>query len=226
MVVIVHRNQIIFGKKRSVPEYLPAGSIPTPQRREAAEKLDLSIRNSVEKINNEYEGMVGKFNDSMDKWRWLGGKISEILVGTEKLERIDIDNNTIWPAINQYLCHDLKRGFDAKRTGTAKDHLRKVWLLATLPNTDWFDTWTGWDAFIDRGESLITEVRILAAVKKAFPPESIKMKKNDYQKIARWLVEILSSRKGQALNFSLLTDSEIQNAVNQAKNKFMKLNDN
>ena len=221
MVVIIYRKKKIFGQEHLMPVYLPLGTIPTPQRQEAAKKLDESIKKAVISINDEYINKVKELGSEMEKWRWLGGKIASLLNFLTDIDKSDIENNSIWPAISQYLHSDLMRGFDAKRSGTVKDHLRKVWFLATLPDTDWFNTWTGWDAFIDRGEPLIRDSRVLASLKRAFPVEFVKLGKNDYQHIARWLVEILSSRKGNAINFSLLTNLEIQEIVEQVKNKFL-----
>lgn len=221
MVVIIYRKKKIFGQERLMPVYLPLGTIPTPQRQEAAKTLDESIKKSVAGINNEYINKAKELGSQMKKWRWLGSKVAALLNSLTGLDRADIENNSIWPAISQYLSSKLMRGFDAKRSGTVKDHLRKVWLLATLPDTDWFNSWTGWDAFIDRGEPLVGDPRVLAALKKAFPVKSVKLDKNDYQHIARWLVEVLSSRKGSAINFGLLTNLEIQEIVEQVKNKFL-----
>lgn len=219
MAVIVYRRKKIFGKEHLIPVYLPPGTIPTPQRQEAAELLDASIKRAVSSLNTEYAGKAKMLSSQMEKWRWLGSSLAVLLNSLKNLERADIENNSVWPAIAQYLHTDLMRGFDAKRSGTAKDHLRKVWLLATLPDTDWFHTWTGWDAFIDRGEPLTRDPRILKSLKKTFPGESYNLGKNDYQQIARFLVENLSSRKGNAVNFGMLTDVEIQNAINQAAYK-------
>lgn len=219
MVVVIYRKKTIFGKEHLLPVYLPLGTIPTPQRQETAKELDVSIKKSVTSINNEYSKKTHELESQMDKWRWLGAKIASTLDSLPSLEKSDIENNSIWPAISQYLHEDLMRGFDAKRSGTPKDHLRKVWLLSTLPGTDWFNSWTGWDAFIDRGEPLVNDTRTLAALKKVFPPSSFKLGKDEYQKIAKLLVETLSSKKGNAINFDLLTNSEIEHAVREVEGK-------
>jgi len=223
MTIIVYRKKKIFGKEQMVPVYLPIGTVPTPQRQEAAKNLDISIKKAVTDINNEYVKKAKDLGSQIEKWRWLGIKIAELISSLNNLEKSDIENNSIWPAISQYLHEDLMRGLDAKRSGTAKDHLRKVWLLAVLPDTDWFNTWTGWDAFIDRGEPLVRDPRILKSLKKTFPRDLYNLGKDDYQNIARILVETLSSRKGNAVNFEMFTDAEIQKAADQVADKLKSL---
>jgi hypothetical protein len=217
MAVIVYRRKTVFGREHLLPEYLPPGTVPTPQVQQAAKALDVAIKKSVERINKEYAEKKEVKENTIEKWRWLGSELATLLTTLDGLEKMDIDNNSIWPAISQYLDSDLTRGFDTKRSGTAKDHLRKAWLLATLPNTDWFNNWIGWDAFVDRGEPLVSDPRILKYLKKIFPDESGELKKDDYQKIARLLVKFLSSRKGNAINFRLLTDQEILKAIEKVK---------
>jgi len=224
MVVIVYRKEIVFGKECLLPTYLPAGTIPTPKLQETAKELDKEIRTIVASINADYSTESKKFVKSMDKWRWLGSRLELLLKSLRLLEKTDIENNSIWPAISQYLQPDLMRGFDAKRSGTTKDHLKKVWLLASLPNTDWFNTWTGWDAFIDRGESLVGDPRVFKSFKDQLSSRSFDFNKDEYQSLARFFVETLSSRKGNAVNFALLTDKEIQQAVEQAINKTLQAN--
>lgn len=219
MTVIVYRRKTVFGKEHLLAEYLPSGTVPTPKIQQAAKDLDLAIKKSVENINREYKQNNETEGSKIEKWRWLGLKLATLLEDLNNLETSDIDNNSIWPAISQYLDPDLTRGFDTKRSGTAKDHLRKAWLLATLPNTDWFNNWIGWDAFVDRGESLVSDPRILKHLKQIFPDKSGQLKKDDYQKIARLLVEFLSSRRGNAINFRLLTDKEIVGAIEKVKTK-------
>lgn len=219
MVVIIYRKRNVFGKEQIIPTYLPFGTIPTQETRDIASSIDDSIRSAVFTVNKEYIADKKSIKTQIDKWRWLGDKLEKLLRSLPLLEKIDIENNSIWPAIAQYLHSDLVRGFDAKRSGTHKDHLRKVWLLATLPDTDWFNTWTGWDAFIDRGESLVADSRILKFLKKIFPHNSYNLGKDDYQSIARLLVETLSSKKGNAVNFGMLTDSEIEKAIEQVAQK-------
>lgn len=221
MTVIVYRKKTVFGKEHILPVYLPPGTIPTPQVQEAAKVLDASIKKVATEINSEYKRKINTLGNQMEKWRWLGAQLAAHLKSLKNLAKADIENNSIWPAISQYLHPDLKRGFDSKRSGTTKDHLRKAWLLATLQNTDWFNAWVGWDAFVDRGEPLVQDPRILKSLKKTFPNDSIELGKDDYQCIARLLVEVLSSRKGNATNFGLLKDSEILQAVEDVKRKLL-----
>ena len=223
MTVIVYRKKTVFGKEHLLPEYLPSGTIPTPQIQEEAKALDVSIKKAVTAINSKYGKKAKNFDNKIEKWRWLGARLAVLLSSLEH-EKADIENNSIWPAISQYLHPDLTRGFNTKRSGTTKDHLRKAWLLATLPNTDWFNTWIGWDAFVDRGEPLVQDPRILKYLKQTFPNMSSELGKDDYQRIARLLVEVLSSRKGNATNFRLLTDKEIVEAIEKVKTKLLNSN--
>ena len=181
MVVKIKKKIKVMGEETEITQYAPDGIPLTRDRREKADVLDAELRKKIDVINKEYDLLNDDIKkDELKKWRWLGLKIDEILKSVKNLDQTDVDNHVIWPALGQYFREELKRGFDARRSGTKKDHYRKCWLIATLPNLEWINSWSGWDAFIDRGEQLVMSNKILPAVKNKFSNISSK-RENDYR---------------------------------------------
>lgn len=221
MVVKVKKKMNLMGSDAKITQYVPEGVPLTRDRREKADTLDTELKKVVQKINEEYDKLdVSVRKDEFKKWEWLGNQIEEILQNAKNLERADIDNHAIWPAIGQYLREELKRGFDARRSGTKKDHYRKCWLLAILPDLDWINSWSGWDAFIDRGEQLVMSNKIMPVLKKKFEPLSAKLKPRDYQKIAKAITEQIPSGTDSPFDIDAMSDEEIERIIDLVYKKF------
>lgn len=176
--------------------YLPEDILLTKDRREKADKLDSVLSVEVEKINKEYDCLDNRVrNSEIEKWRWLGGKLDNILKSIRIIERSDIDNHYIWPAIGQHLRKELSRGLDdKKRSGTKKDHYRKCWALYTIPGTDWINSWVGWDAFTDRGEQLVYSQRLMPLLRDKFGSFKGKLQSDDFKKIAKLAVKYIPTQ--------------------------------
>jgi len=223
MVVKVKKKEKIMGADTEVTQYIPDNIPLTRERRRRADFFDIELKKMAENINKEYETLddfVKK--DELRKWWWLGSKIDRGLKSLKNLDKTDVDNHAIWPALGQYFRDELKRGFDARRSGTKKDHYRKCWLIATLPDTDWFNSWSGWDAFIDRGEQLVMSNKILPALKGKFSSISYKLRPKDYQKIAKMVTELIPSGTDSPIDIKAMNNKEIERVVESVYKDFNK----
>ncbi|MEK7062904.1 MAG: hypothetical protein AAB946_02615 [Patescibacteria group bacterium] len=221
MVVKVKKKTKIMEENIEVTQYMPDNIPLTRERREKADLLDAELKKMAENINKEYE-ILDDFvkKDELKKWRWLGAKIDKVLKSLKNLDQTDVDNHAIWPALGQYFRDELKRGFDARRSGTKKDHYRKCWLIATLPDTDWFNSWSGWDAFIDRGEQLVTSNKIIPKLKDTFSANA-KLKPRDYQKIAKMITERIPSGTNKPADIGTMSDDEIGRVIKSVYESFI-----
>lgn len=212
-----------MGEETEITQYFPDGIPLTRDRREKADLLDTELQKKVGSINKEYDLLSEtEKKDEFKKWKWVGTKIDEIFKSTKNLDQADIDNHAVWPAIGQYFREELKRGVDAKRSGTKKDHYRKCWLIATLSNLDWINSWSGWDAFIDRGEQLVMSNKILPALKNKFSSISNKLRPRDYQKIAKMITERIPSGTDSPMDIEAMSEKEIEKVVDSVFNNFNK----
>lgn len=214
MTVKVKKTETILGKKTAVSVYLPIGFNLNAERRERADALYSRLSNMVDGVNESFEKLPDdiKKND-FKKWKWLGDQLVnmlQVLLGEKSLEQADIDNHAIWPGIGQFFRPELSRGMFTKRSGVKKDHYRKCWLLATVPSTNWIKTWTGWDAFVDRGEQLVASNRIMPLLEQIL--KDVKLKKSDYQDLAREIAGELPS-VGQSATISAMSDSDLKSIV-------------
>lgn len=222
MVVKVKKKTKIMEEDIEVTQYMPDNIPLTRERRERADLLDTELRKKAENINKEYEKLddfVKK--DELKKWWWLGTKIDKVLKSLKNLDQTDVDNHAIWPALGQYFRDELKRGFDARRSGTKKDHYRKCWLIATLPDTDWFNSWSGWDAFIDRGEQLVTSNKVIPKLKNVFPT-NVRLKPRDYQRIAKMITERIPSGTNKPADIGTMSDDEVRRVIESVYKNFIK----
>lgn len=216
MTVIIRRKKIIDGKVVEIPQYEPSGEYLDRDRREKANCLDEEIRKLVKAVNTEYDSFRKLKKTDYEKWYWLGLKLDHILNTVNFLDIKDIDNNCIWPAIGQYLRSELQRGYNDKRSGTNKDHFRKCWLLATLPNMEWIETWSAWDAFIDRGDQIVSSKRIIPVLGKKIFDRKIKLKAKDFQRLAKLLINNLPSKSTRIADIDSMSDFEIENIIDSA----------
>lgn len=211
-----------MGEEREITHYIPEDVPLTRERREKADRLDEELKRAVKEINKRYDDLTpGDKKNELKKWRWLGKEIDNLLKKTKNLDQIDVDNNTIWPAFGQYFREELKRGFDARRSGTKKDHYRKCWLLATIPDLEWISSWSGWDAFIDRGEQLVMSKKIMPILKERFSGIVSKLKPKDYQKIAKKITELIPSGTTEPVNIDLMEEQEVRKIVDSVYKEFM-----
>lgn len=224
MVVVVRRLIKAFGKQVRAPIFYPEGSVLTEDKIKKAKKLDEILKKRVDTINHEFEKLKKqtKVND-LEKWKWLGGKVEEILKSVKSIEDKDVDKNVIWPAVSQYLRKELKRGFDdEKRSGTKNDHLRKCYLLATTPGTDWINSWVGWDAFTDRGDQLVISGKLMPVLNKKFSKIKTRLNSRDYQKIAKIIVDFIPTQAKKPADIDSMSKKKINEIVNQVYEKFYK----
>ncbi len=210
-----------MGEEREITHYIPEDVPLTRERREKADRLDEELKKAVKEINKRYDDLApGDKKNELNKWKWLGNEIDDLLENMKNLDQIDVDNNTIWPAIGQYFREELKRGFDARRSGTKKDHYRKCWLLATVPDLQWINSWSGWDAFIDRGEQLVISKKIMPILREKFSGIVSKLKPKDYQKIAKKITELIPSGTTEPVNIDLMKEQEIRKLVDSVYKEF------
>jgi hypothetical protein len=196
MTVKVRRKMEAVGVEFEATVYLPEDPPLTKERRANADKLDNILKAEANRINSEYDALEDKFkNNETEKWRWLGGKLAGILKSVELIEKTDVANHYIWPAIGQHLRKELSRGLDdKKRSGTKKDHYRKCWALHSIPSTDWITSWVGWDAFTDRGEQLVYSQRLMPLLGKKFSNLKGKLGPDDFKEIAKLTVKYIPTQ--------------------------------
>ena len=222
-MIKVKKKTLEMGEETETTHYLPDGILITKERKTQAEKLDEELLFFVTEINNEFNNLDSKIkNDEYSKWKWLGSKIDFILLNAKNLEITDVDNHVIWPAIGQYFREELKRGFDAKRSGEKKDHFRKCWLLATLKDVDWINSWGGWDAYVDRGDQLVLNSKLMPELKRKFCPTAAKLKTKDHQRIAKIITEKLPSGTSTPANIDAMTERDLAEVVDLVYEEFYK----
>lgn len=220
MTVKIKKKQEILGELVEVSQYEPSNEALTKEKREKANMLDDELKVLCERINKKYENLDSKVKtNKIEKWKWLGCELANILRNAKNIEITDIDNHYIWPAIGQHFRKELKRGYGKRRSGTSKDHFRKCWLLATLENTEWINSWSGWDAFVDRGEQIIKNTRIMKMLGNEFG--EIKLNPRDYQMISKMIVSYLPSRSDQAVDINSMTDQKIQRIIKIVYKEFV-----
>ena len=221
MVVKIKKKTQVMGEEIEATQYLPDDLPLTRERREKADLLDEELRTVVGQINKNYAQLDDSIKkDESKKWKWLGSEIDATFKSVKNIYRSDIDKHVIWPALGQYFREELKRGFDAKRSGTKKDHYRKCWLIATLPDTDWFNSWSGWDSFIDRGEQLVMSKKVIHALKNKIPNTNLGPR--DYQKIAKMITERLPSGTSEPIDLGEMNDEETEKIVGSVVETFKK----
>ena len=206
--------------------YLPEDVPLTRERREKADKLDQILKTEIEKINKSFD----KLDDSemkikeIKKWRWLGKQIDNLLKGINLIEKTDIDNHIIWPAIGQYLKGELKRGFDdVKRSGTKNDHYRKCWALASITGADWIDSWVGWDAFTDRGDQLVYNKKLMPIMSVRFLDITPAIKSKEYQLIAKLLIKRIPTKAKTPSNIDAMSEKELERIADSVYREFVSL---
>ena len=222
-MIKVRKKLIIMGNEREVTKYLPENIPLTKNRRLQADKLNEELKKYVSEINQEYESLEEQIKkDDFKKWKWLGIKLEFIISNAKNLEKKDVDDHVIWPAIGQYLREELKRGFDAKRSGGKKDHYRKCWLLSTRKDVDWINSWGGWDAYVDRGEQLVINDKLMSLLKEKFKDVANNLKTKDHQKIAKIITEKLPSGTNTPSNINAMSDRDLSEIVNVVYKEFLK----
>lgn len=224
MTVKVSKQITVMGKTFQAPHYLPQEIPPTREERKKADDLDRSLRDKISEINKKYKKLIKpKRLSEIEKWRWIGEQIENILIKVKEIEKKDIDSNLIWLAVNQYLDEELKREADQKRTGTAKDHLRKCWLLYKSRGTKWIKNWAGWDALVDRGDQLATDDRLLLALESVFLRHIEKLDSRDYQTIFRLVADKIPSGSGRK-ELSLMKKNELEKIAEVIEKEWSMIN--
>lgn len=223
MPVKIYQEIKIEGKFLKSATYLPKGTLVTASIKENAEKLDKEMSSQIEKINTDFNQREKKYlNNAEKKWFWLGKRIDMLLGELKRKELItdlDITTDSIWPGISQYLIPELRRDSDKKRSGTHKDHLRKCWLFATLPDTDWFKNWSSWDAFIDRGEHLSYNGKLFTLLKNKIPNDNLSSR--DYQKIAKILAGMFPQKSKNVESLVNISEKDLLEIIEQVRKLFL-----
>ena len=224
MTVKVKRKTEAMGTEFEATVYFPENVLLTRDRREKADKLDNVIKAKVEGINKEYDTLGSEFKKrDIEKWRWLGKKLNDILESTPLIEQVDIDNYYIWPAIGQYLRKELSRGLnDKKRSGTKNDHYRKCQALCTIPGTDWINSWVGWDAFTDRGDQIVYSKRLMPLLRVKFNSLEVKLRPDDYKEIAKIIVSYLPTQVKKPTDIDSIPETKLVEIAESVHRDFMK----
>jgi len=225
MTVKVKRKKQIMGKEVEVTVYLPEEVLLTRDRREKADKLDKVLKAEVERINKEYETLNKKIKVSeIEKWRWLGSKMDNILKSISLIEETDITNNNIWPAIGQYFRQELRRGLDdRKRSGTKNDHYRKCWALHVIPGTEWITSWVGWDAFTDRGEQLVYSKKFIQLLGQKFNTYAGKLRSEDFKEIAKLSVKYIPTQVRNPADVDSMPGKKLEDIAESIYSEFLKV---
>ena len=218
MTVKVFKEVTLLGQTVNAPQYLPEGVL-TRDVREKADILDSKIQKEASQINESFKKLHKGKIEEIEKWRWLGGQIDTLMREINEIEQKDVDNNTIWLAVGQYLSEDLKRNEDTKRSGTAKDHLRKCWLLFKSKNTRWIKNWAGWDALVDRGEQLVLDNRLLGALEEVFLKDKNRLSSRDYQFIFKRVAEKIPSNRGKK-ELDLMKSTELKKMATEVEKEW------
>lgn len=229
MTVKVRRKIEAMGTEFEATVYLPEDAPPlTKERREKANKLESILKAETEKINREYDTLDKKIkNNEIEKWRWLGEKLYNILKSVPLIERNDIDNYHIWPAIGQHLREELSRGLnDKKRSGTKNDHYRKCWALYTIPGTDWITSWVGWDAFTDRGEQLVYSKRLMPLLEEKFSSLKGKLRPDDFKQIAKLTVRYIPTQAKTPTDIDSMPQTKLVEIADSVYQDFLKYKEN
>ncbi len=224
MTVKVRRKIEAMGAEFEATVYLPEDAPPIKERREKADKLDRILKAEAEKINREYDTLDKRIkNSEIEKWRWLGKKLDDILRSTPLIEQSDKDNHYIWPAIGQYLRRELSRGLnDRKRSGTKNDHYRKCQALYTMPGTDWITSWVGWDAFTDRGEQLVYSQRLMPLLGEKFSNLKGKLRPDDFKEIAKSTVRYIPTQAKTPADIDSMLETKLAEIAEAVYQDFLK----
>jgi hypothetical protein len=225
MAVKVRRIIKAMGDEFKATIYLPEDTLLTKNVREKADKLDNILRVEAKKINTEYDNLDDMTKKvEIGKWRWLGHKLDDILNSVVSIERSDIENHHIWPAIGQYLREELSRGIDdRKRSGTKKDHYRKCWALYHIPGTDWITSWVGWDAFTDRGEQLIYSERLMPLLGARFGNIKGKLKADNFKEIAKLTVKYIPTQAKTPKDIDSMPEAKLVEIANSVYHEYTNL---
>ncbi len=219
MTVKIRRTKFIMGKDVQMAQYEPKNAALTKERRQQADLLDEELKYFCNKINEKYDKLnVDIKKNELKKWKWLGGKLDAIIHSAKNIQITDVDNHLIWPAIGQHLRKELSRGIDTRRSGSSKDHYRKCWLLATIKDLEWINSWSGWDAFVDRGNQIIMSKKIMPILKFKFADTEFKPK--DYQLLAKIIVDYLPSAMGKLVDIDSMSIDKIQEIIEKVYQKY------
>jgi hypothetical protein len=225
MTVRVRRRIQVMGGEFEATIYLPEDVLLTRERREKADELDNILKAEVGRINKEYDTLDEQTKKSeIEKWRWLGGKLDNILSSVALIEQSDIDNYHIWPAIGQHLRRELSRGLDdRKRSGTKKDHYRKCWALYHIPGTNWITSWVGWDAFTDRGEQLVYSERLMPLLDARFSSLKGELGADDFKEIAKLTVKYIPTHAKTPKDIDSMPETRLAQIAESIYQEYVKL---
>ena len=179
---------------KEVPVYLPVESVLTKDAKETADNLDRIMESEIEEVNMRFQSLDDSVKkNQLSKWKWWSVELKKLIQVLRKngLKDKDIKDNIVWIPIGQYLCDELSCGTDTRRAGTHKDHYRKVYLLSEIEGLNWINSWSGWDAFADRGDAILQYPEIFSELEKVFSKIASELEKKDYQYIAKKLVEYI-----------------------------------
>lgn len=214
MAIKVRIKRSVLGKEVLASTYLPEGQTLNKERRDKADLLDKELESATKAINSAYADLsVEERKNDFLKWKWLGGELDKVvrkLLSDGTLEQSDIDANAIWPGFAQYMRPELFRGMDTRRSGSTKDHYRKCWQLANTPHTDWITTWTGWDAFVDRGAQLVGSKKLMPILERHL--SGMRLGKEEYQNLARCIADELPSI-GQGASISEMSEEYLEELI-------------
>ena len=197
---------------KEVNSYLPADSALTKGEKEKADQIYEIIKTEVNKINKEFQKIkVSLRKDGFSKWKWLSERLKKLIPLLKKngMKGKDFEDNLIWVSIGQHLCKDLSKGMDTRRSGTHKDHYRKVYLLSEIEGINWINSWLGWDAFADRGDAILQNPKIFLELDKKFHNFTKELKTKDYQFIAKKLIEHMPMSGVDRKSISSITSKDL-----------------
>lgn len=214
MTVKVRKQLSEFGVSYTGTVYLPESSILTKKELANADTLDLILKRKVGEINKSFGKLSPDIkSDPLQKWKWLGGKIDALISGTPEIERKDIDENSLWPAIGQYLRDELQRGDDEKRSASPKDHYRKCWILATVGNIEWITSWSSWDALADRGDQIIASSLFMKVLSRTLASKVRDFDTKKFQILGKLITKHFPSQGNRPVQINRMSEGEIGTIV-------------
>ena len=217
MAVIVHRIENLSGKDTRVGKFLPERIHLDEKDIRKAEDLDKELKSKVAVINREFELKQDnkKLSTSTSKWTWLGEKTKYLIDSLKYLNSSDIYNNSIWPAINQYLHDDLKNESNPILGGGNKDHLRRCYYFYEYKFYQFLPNWTAWLEITDRGDQLIHNKTFRDSVRDTFGRDNHLLTSSDYREIAKLIVEQWPSGNPERVVIEHISPKKVSQDMNK-----------
>lgn len=218
MATIVYQKQLIDGQYQSVGQFLPLNQSIDEGAIQQALKLDKELGDGVASINKRFARLRDKTPTPLtatEKWTWLGQELCRLIKNLKNMDPIDIDRNTIWPAINQYLDEDLKKPNNLAANGGLRDHSRRCYYFVLYEFNKLLPNWAAWLALSSRGNHFMHSQAFRNALKATFAKDDT-LTASDYKKdICGLFAERWPSNTTERVSLDFLDEKRIQADMKQ-----------